>query len=173
MAGNMRGTFAARLAFHRQQEVETMTKLTVTATGQIPATATDIYAVLADYRDGHALILPQEFFHDMSVVSGGHGAGTVFTYWLSVGRARRDVRMRVSEPEPYRVLLEEDVNSDLTMTFSLEQGARATKVTITASWTPSPGFKGQVERIVGAARWQRALGRAVRAITSMLVSFAA
>lgn len=42
----------------------------------IAAPASDVYRILADYRDGHKRILPPQFFGRLDLLAGGRGAGT-------------------------------------------------------------------------------------------------
>ena len=44
----------------------------------IAAPPAAVYAVLADYRNHHPHILPQQYFHNFVVEEGGQGAGTIF-----------------------------------------------------------------------------------------------
>ncbi len=52
-----------------------MPLLHASAERTIPAPAAAVYALLADYRDGHPRILPPAF-SDLTVLQGGIGAGT-------------------------------------------------------------------------------------------------
>jgi hypothetical protein len=67
-----------------------------------------IYAILADYREGHPSILPQPYFKSLTVEEGGVGANTVLRVAMEVYGDKREFRLRVTEPEPGRVLMEED-----------------------------------------------------------------
>lgn len=75
---------------------------------------------------------------------GGTGAGTV----VLVGRVR--YRMTVSEPEPGRVLQEEDRAAGVRTLFTLTplDGGARTHLDITTYWTPRPGLTGLLERLV-------------------------
>lgn len=114
---------------------------------QAPAEA--VYAVFADYHEGHPSVLPRPPFGRLVVEQGGAGAGTVFTVQTRQGLAMRTFRMRVTEPQPGRLLMESDVDSDLTSTFEVEpvDGGRGARVTITTRWTRG-GVQGFVERLL-------------------------
>lgn len=130
-----------------------MRQLLVKSTRVIDAPAADIYALLADYRNGHPRILPQNFFHDLTVVEGGVGAGTVFTFDAVAGGRTQHMRYTVSEPEPGRVLMESDTESDLYTTFTCEPigDGRQTQYTVVTMMSPKPGIFGQIEfRFTGA-----------------------
>jgi hypothetical protein len=66
--------------------------------------------------------------------------------------AEQSFYQRVSEPEPGRVLVEQDIDSaqQVTTTFKvtpLEQGQKS-HVEISTTMHPSPGVRGLVERIL-------------------------
>jgi hypothetical protein len=63
----------------------------------LQASPAQVYALLADYREGRPQILP-ESFRDYRVEAGGTGAGTVVTYRLQAARRERPYRLEVSEP---------------------------------------------------------------------------
>ena len=71
----------------------------------VPAPAAAVYALLADYRDGHHRILPPAFT-DLMVLQGGIGAGTIIRFALKFAGRKQVLEARVEEPEPGRVLSE-------------------------------------------------------------------
>ena len=83
----------------------------------ISAPPDKVYAVLADYHEGHPNVLPKRYFKSLIVEQGGKGAGTVIHVQLSVMGVRRESHMRVSEPEPGRVLTETDLETGLVTSF--------------------------------------------------------
>ncbi len=109
-----------------------------------------VYAILADYKDGHPHILPKKYFGDLTIERGGKGAGTIFnTIVTSLGK-QITYRMEVSEPEPGRVLVEKDTASDLVTTFAvkpLDNGTRA-EAKIMMDWSAKPGLKGFFEKLL-------------------------
>lgn len=43
-----------------------------------------VYAVFADYHEGHTAVLPKPYFTSMTIPKGGTGAGTEITVNMSV-----------------------------------------------------------------------------------------
>ncbi len=123
----------------------------------IEAAPEKVYAVLADYHLGHPAILPSEYFKDLRVEEGGQGAGTVVRVRMSVMGVKRDLRLRVSEPEPGRVLVEADEEAGVVTTFTVDplRGGEQSRVTIATDARISPGLKGLIERMVNPAITRR------------------
>lgn len=120
------------------------------ASAIIPARAADVYAVLADYRHGHPNILPSRYFSDLEVERGGVGDGTIIRFTMRVMGTERSYCQAVSEPEPGRVLVEKDLDSDTTTTFTvtpLDDGQRA-QVEIVTEWAAKPGLIGRIESVM-------------------------
>ena len=114
----------------------------------IDAPAEAVYQILHDYRVKHPSILPPESFIDYGVEEGGDGAGTVFSVRVRAGGQTRPYRMRVSEPEPGRVIQERDFATALVTTFTItptDGDARST-VTIASDWQSGNGIVGFLER---------------------------
>lgn len=108
-----------------------------------------VYALLADYRAGHPHILPPAYFRGLDVEQGGRGAGTVVRVRMRAFGAEHVYRMVVREPEPGRVLVEEDEDAGVTTTFTvtpLDEGRRS-RVEIATRWAASSGLAGVVERL--------------------------
>lgn len=78
----------------------------VSTSRRIDAPAERVYAVFADYREGHPKILPSRYFTGLSVEEGGYGAGTRLVVEMRVGGRIRTLRGTVTEPEPGRRLVE-------------------------------------------------------------------
>lgn len=106
-----------------------------------------IYAIIADYRNGHPRILPKPEFAELVVEQGGTGAGTVIRVTMQVMGRKQSMHLRVSEPEPGRVIQEEDANVVTTFTVAPLGGGSRSQVTIASTWR-RPGFAGWVERRV-------------------------
>jgi hypothetical protein len=134
-----------------------MSKIVVEASDVIPAPAEKIYAVLADYHEGHPSILPQPYFRELVVEEGGRGAGTVIGIRMEVLGVEQRYHLHVSEPEPGRVLMERDPDLDLTTTFTVAplNGGSRSLVTIATESRPSPGLRGLLERLVNPAVTRR------------------
>ncbi|AMV28361.1 Polyketide cyclase / dehydrase and lipid transport [Gemmata sp. SH-PL17] len=104
----------------------------ISAEATISAPASMVYATIADYRDGHPLILPRPPFVSLDVEQGGIGAGTVIRFQMRMLGATRTMRATISEPEPGRVLVETDVEGKIVTTFTVDpvEGGQKARVTI-------------------------------------------
>ena len=59
------------------------------------------------------------------------------------------MRMRVTEPEPGRVLVETDLDSGLVTKFIVEpRGENQSEVTFDTTMKRSPGIQGWIERLI-------------------------
>ncbi len=119
----------------------------ISATALIPAPPQVLYAILADYHDGHARILPRPPFVSLEVERGGNGAGTVIRAHMRVLGQLQSFRSEVSEPDPGRVLVETNDNGYVT-TFTVEprdEGQQA-EVTISTALPGRAGLPGALER---------------------------
>jgi hypothetical protein len=112
----------------------------------IAADAAKVYGVFADYRGGHARIIPPDFFRGLTVISGGRGVGTVISVRTLMFGRERLLRMTVAEPEPGRVLTETDRDTGMSTSFTVEpvNGGKC-KVTIATAWVAQPGLAGLME----------------------------
>jgi hypothetical protein len=118
-----------------------MGQITVKAAA-LEAPSAAVYATIADYRQGHPNILPKELY-DLQVEQGGYGAGTIIRFKMLVLGEEQSYYQRVSEPEPGRVLVEQDIDSvqHVTTTFKvtpLEPGQKS-QVEISTTMRTSPG----------------------------------
>ena len=118
-------------------------------TAEIEAPADVIYGIFADYRNSHPAILPKQYFNSLTVEQGGVGAGTVVSGSVTVYGTDYPFHLLVSEPEPGRVLVETDTETEQVTKFILEPLASGrTRVTIASDFPASPGFAGLMERLV-------------------------
>jgi Polyketide cyclase / dehydrase and lipid transport len=129
-----------------------MGQIKVKADAVLDAPSAKVYATIADYHHGHPEIVPKENFYDMLVEQGGYGAGTIIRFKMKVLGVERTLRHRVSEPEPGRVLVEQDIDAPqkIATTFTvtpLDNGERS-HVEISTTLNTSPGLTGIVEHIV-------------------------
>lgn len=83
----------------------------VRAAVSIDAALEDAYAIMADYRNGLAGILPCEF-SDLSVKRGGVGAGTIIRFRMRVMDRTLSLGAGITEPEPGRELAETYLDSN-------------------------------------------------------------
>jgi hypothetical protein len=111
-----------------------------------------VYAIIADYRNGHPHILPKQF-RNLTVEQGGVGAGTIIRFEVrALGQTQR-FRGFVTEPEPGRVLVEEYVEpapSKTTFLVEKSPSGSGTRVTFTTEMTSRKGLAGALERFVSA-----------------------
>ncbi|MDQ6660364.1 MAG: SRPBCC family protein [Chloroflexota bacterium] len=129
-----------------------MRQIIAKATDILNAGPEDVYATIADYHEGHPSILPQKNLYDLRVEQGGQGAGTIIRFKARLLGVEQSFHQCVSEPEPGRVLVEQDIDTaqKVTTTFivtSLEEGKKS-QVEIHTTMNPSPGLQGLVERLV-------------------------
>jgi len=129
-----------------------MGHIKVKADAVLNARPEDVYATIADYRKGHPSILPTENLYDLQVEEGGYGAGTIIRFKSRVLGIEQSFYQRVSEPEPGKVLVEQDIDTkqNLATTFTVipvEEGQKS-QVEISTTMNASPGIRGFVERVV-------------------------
>lgn len=127
-----------------------MTQVQARASALIAAPAEQVYAILADYRDGHPHILPKQYFTSLEVEEGGIGAGTVVRFDMTAMGRTRTFRSTITEPEPGRVLVETDPVSGTETTFSIQPNQQGTRsyVTISTVVSSRSGVLGLPERFL-------------------------
>ncbi len=127
-----------------------MAQITVKAAAILDARPEDVYATIADYQHGHPNILPQERLYDLQVEQGGYGAGTIIRFKVKALGVEQTAYQRVSEPEPGRVLVEQDIDSarNAMTTFTVTAVEQKTHVEIATTMNTSPGLQGLVERLL-------------------------
>ncbi|GAC1428065.1 MAG: hypothetical protein NVS4B1_22630 [Ktedonobacteraceae bacterium] len=129
-----------------------MRQIHVKEVAVLDARPEDVYATIADYRNGHPHIIPKESLYDLQVEQGGYGAGTVIRFKAKVLGVERAMYQRVSEPEPGRVLVEQDIDTPqnvvTTFTVTPMEQAQKSHVEIATTMNASPGLAGFVESIV-------------------------
>jgi len=120
----------------------------VSASGHVGAAASQVYAVIADYRRHHPQIVPPEYFEGVDVLEGGIGAGTRTRVRMHVLGKKRTFEQVVTEPEPGRVLMETNTDGSAVSTFTVEAtGEKASHVTIATELPLQPGIQGVLERL--------------------------
>jgi hypothetical protein len=129
-----------------------MRQLNTKAAAVLAAPPEDVYATIADYQQGHPNILPKENLFDLVIEQGGYGAGTIIRFKTRILGVEQAFYQRVSEPEPGKVLVEQDIDSaqNATTTFTvlpLAQGQKS-HVEISTTMNSRPGIKGFLERIL-------------------------
>lgn len=127
-----------------------MSTIYVELSDVVPAPPEQVYGILADYREGHPAILPRPYFRELTVEQGGQGAGTVLRVQMEVMGVKQSYHLQVSEPEPGRILVEEDREAGVKTTFTVAplNGGRRSLVTIATESRTAPGFRGLMERLI-------------------------
>src|SRR5687767_16032306 len=97
-----------------------MATFTVIASRRIPAPPAEVYAIIADYTEGHPHILPSAYFRNIEVEKGGVGAGTRIRFEMTAFGAVRSMTADIEEPSPGRVLVERDVEGRVVTTFTVD-----------------------------------------------------
>lgn len=119
-------------------------------TAIIDARPETVYNIIADYEVGHRAILPQPYFEEMTIVKGGRGAGTELRLRIVAFGQTYHYHQIVSEPEPGRVILEKDLDSEQSTRFIIDpvNGGEKTRITIASEFPAQPGFAGIIQRLV-------------------------
>jgi uncharacterized protein YndB with AHSA1/START domain len=124
-----------------------MAEKEIKASKIIQAAPEKVYAIIADYHNGHARILPKPYFVSLKVEEGGYGAGTVIRFQMKLMGRLQTFRAEISEPEPGRVLVETDLDTGAVTTFTVEEHghSQASRVTIRTVTQVRDGLFGTVE----------------------------
>lgn len=120
----------------------------IAATAVIPARPDRVYSLISNYNDGHQRILPKQF-SNLTVEQGGVGAGTVIRFQMSVFGKKQTYRAAITEPEPGRILVETNLDSNgAVTTFTVNPGHAPadSNVTISTELPVRSGFLGRIER---------------------------
>jgi hypothetical protein len=125
-----------------------MNEYQATASAIVDASPEKVYRIISDYHQGHPAILPSRYFAKLDVIGGGRGAGTEVTVHMKVFGVKALYHLEVSEPEPGRLLVEEDETAGVHTSFAVEpvNGGNQARVTISTQARTSPGLKGVVEK---------------------------
>lgn len=122
-----------------------MAFIQITVERDIAAPAALVYDILADYHEGHPSILPPAFT-SFTVLEGGIGAGTRIRFDLKLAGKTSTTTATVTEPEPGRILREEESERGLTTSFTVEPiGSDRCHVTIDTVWQ-AYGIRAWVEK---------------------------
>jgi hypothetical protein len=126
-----------------------MATYTVSVSDLIPASAAMCYGIVADYREGHPLIVPPKVFGPLVVEAGGVGAGTRVRFTMTILGITRELVADITEPEPGRKLVEviEETGAITNFLFDPTRPGE-TRVTIETIFPLVAGLRGAVERWV-------------------------
>jgi len=119
----------------------------------IKAPAAQVYAIIANYHQGHPQILPKQYFTNLTVEEGGIGAGTRIRFEMNAMGRKQLFHGIVSEPAPGRVLVEANTSDTMppsTTTFTVEPVAdgQQARVTIQTQSQSRDGLGGVIERFL-------------------------
>lgn len=134
-----------------------MERYQISESALIPAAPERVYAILADYHQGHPSILPKPHFTGLRVERGGVGAGTEFVVGMRVLGRAMDFHGTISEPEPGRVMVEHVRENDAVTTFTVAPEGGQARVTISMDLPSRGGLAGRVERWLTGRMFHRIL----------------
>jgi hypothetical protein len=136
----------------------------------IDAPPADVYAVLADYRHGHARIVPAAYQRRLEVEVGGQGEGTIILYRKRFLGLERRGRAAIYEPEPGRVLTERETTSSLVTTFAVTpvSNGQQTHVQIAAHWEPAHTLWGAFEQAFYPYRMRRMFAQELNSLAKFV-----
>ncbi|MCU0495287.1 MAG: SRPBCC family protein [Chloroflexaceae bacterium] len=119
----------------------------IASSALIQAPAQQLYAIIADYRNGHPRILPKPPFVALTIEQGGSGSGTIIRVHMRVFGRLHTFRSVITEPQPGRVLVETNDNGSVT-TFTVEPRADGQQayITIATEFSGRAGLLGKLEQ---------------------------
>lgn len=121
-------------------------KYVVEAQAVVGAAAEKVYALLADYREGHPRVLPPAFT-GLEVEQGGVGEGTVIRVGMKAFGQVRHMRAYVTEPEPGRVLQEASPEEGIITRFFVDPISNTqSNVKLWTEIDGPDGIRGWIER---------------------------
>lgn len=126
-----------------------MPDIRASSSAVIAAGPSVVYAIVADYHQGHPSILPPKYFGNLVVVEGGVGAGTRIRFEMRTFAGRQTLHAVITEPEPGR-LVESYPADGMVTTFTVQpgpSGAGDTLMTIDTFYQ-RPGLRGWFERLI-------------------------
>ena len=113
---------------------------------RFPVSPERVYNLIIDMEE-HRRILPRQF-ESLDVMEGGKGAGTVFRLTIHVMGSRSSLVMTLSEPEPGRIVQEQDEKAGVTTIWKLiPEPGDCCVLRLTSQFPNKPGFSGWMERI--------------------------
>jgi hypothetical protein len=136
----------------------------------INARPEQVYALFRDYRVSHPAILPKPAFQSLTVLEGGLGAGTKFSADMQILGSKSTIVMTVSEPEPGRVLLEE--NPDFKSFFIMDpvENGQKTRVTLRTEARDKGGIQGFIEKMLVAPALRRVYKKELENVEAYLAA---
>lgn len=118
----------------------------------VKAPASQVYAIIADYHNGHPRMLPKQFT-SVTVEQGGSGDGTRIRFTMNALGRTHHFQGVITEPEPGRVLVESNTSATMppsVTTFTVEPlaGGAHCQVTIQTQTQSRDGLAGVIERFL-------------------------
>jgi uncharacterized protein YndB with AHSA1/START domain len=123
-----------------------MAQLTVSEEVTIGAPVDRVYTYIADMRQHHHHFLPPNF-SDFTVEEGGYGEGTVFRARVTMAGRSRELRMRVAEPKPGRVITESSLLAPMVTAWTITPQGKHCRVHLETTWESASGLEGVLERL--------------------------
>jgi hypothetical protein len=119
----------------------------ISVSALLSAPVRQVYALIADYRNGHPRILPKPYFISLNVEQGGYGTGTVINFQMQLMGRIQSFHSVITEPEPGHILVETDMNSGAVTTFTVDPRANGQEafVTIRTTTTVPDGILGKIQ----------------------------
>lgn len=124
-----------------------MSRVCFTMSRRIPAAPAQVFNLLADYRNGHWLVLPPAFA-DYQVLEGGFGEGTRIAFSLAMGGRARQTEGVVTVPDPGRVIVESYPRENMVTTFTMDADGANTRLTIATSVPARTRITAPLERFL-------------------------
>jgi uncharacterized protein YndB with AHSA1/START domain len=112
----------------------------------IAAPQDHVFACVADFKQHRPKWLPPNY-SDLVVEEGGVGAGTKVRYRLKVGPRERTYHMQIGEPAPGSVLVENDTQSSMAITWTVTPRGAGSHVQVQGQWQGAAGVGGFFERM--------------------------
>jgi hypothetical protein len=103
----------------------------VSASKIIDVPADELYRIIADYQSGHPSILPKSYFPSLEVEEGGYGEGTIIRFQMRILGQTQNFRALITEPDPGCTLLETDLDSKTSTSFTVWSLGNDTKARVT------------------------------------------
>ncbi|HEY7236143.1 MAG TPA: SRPBCC family protein [Gemmatimonadaceae bacterium] len=141
------------------------------SSAEVGAAAHEVYRFLADYPNGHLRIVPPQYFANLKVEEGGYGEGTVLDFDMRAFGSTQHARVRVSEPEPGRRLIETEQRTGAVTSFNIEPlGTERSRVTIAIDMPVRAGLLGWIERLVTGSYFRRVFSAELVRLDSVMTA---
>lgn len=124
-----------------------MPRIDASASATIPAPASLLYDIIADYKVGHPSILPPKYFGRLEVLAGGRGTGTRIRFEMKAFGGTNVSVGEITEPIPGKEL-RETLSDGIVSTFIVDPvNAGSARVTISTVYEKG-GLRGWIESML-------------------------